>query len=60
MQVKIAKFTPDYSDLVCDIMSKLDAYFSPETIDFAQKKLPELQGFLAYLANDKVVGFIVF
>ncbi|MDR2190003.1 MAG: GNAT family N-acetyltransferase [Candidatus Peribacteria bacterium] len=55
----IQKFTKQYADVVIKMMENLSDFFSPETIDFAKKKLPKLYGFLAF-EQERVWGFIVY
>jgi hypothetical protein len=40
-------------------MQQLCAFFSPETISFAEKNLSTLQGILAF-DKEECIGFIVF
>jgi hypothetical protein len=46
--ITIKEFDEQYINIVLKMMTTLPDFFSSETIDFAQDKLPELQGFLAF------------
>lgn len=45
--------------IIIEIMNNLSDYFSPETIEFAEEKIPALQWFVAKYQNN-IIWFITF
>lgn len=59
VESKILKIQVNDNKTIIEIMNALSNYFSPETIEFAEEKIPNLMWFVAK-HNNKIVWFISF
>lgn len=57
--IQIVPIQDKNNNSIIEIMNILSDYFSPETIEFAQEKIPTLQWFIAK-KEEKIIWFIAF
>jgi len=57
--MEIRKMQWEDYDKIIVLMSQMPDFFSPETVEYAQEKINELQWFVVY-ENDLLLWFIVF